>query len=160
WSESIRASPSRTAATERMHRTLKAETSRPPAATEAEQQLRFDHFRRYFNRQRPHEALGQTPPAEHYVASQRRYPNQLGDPWYDADYQLLRVRADGCVKWGGKLIYISEALGGEFIGIAEIDSGQWLVGFADIELGIVDESRPGKLRRHGLEQLRLHPVTN
>ena len=47
---------------ERMHRTLKAETSKPPAACLTEQQQRFDRFRRHYNEERPHEALGQTPP--------------------------------------------------------------------------------------------------
>jgi putative transposase len=50
---------------ERMHRTLKAETAKPPAASPAAQQPRFDEFRIEFNQQRPHEALGQTPPAQH-----------------------------------------------------------------------------------------------
>lgn len=50
---------------ERMHRTLKAETARPPAATVNEQQARFDRFRRHYNEERPHEALQQTPPARH-----------------------------------------------------------------------------------------------
>jgi transposase InsO family protein len=141
---------------ERMHRTLKAETSSPPAANHAEQQSRFDRFRDYFNCQRPHEALGQTPPSAHYLASQRSYPRHLDDPWYDADYQVLRVRADGCLRWGGKLIYISEALGGELVGIAEIDSGRWLVRFADIDLGILDNTKPTKLQRKALGELRLH----
>jgi putative transposase len=59
---------------ERMHGTLKAETSRPPAATLAEQQARFDRFRHDFNDNRPHEALGQVPPGSCYHASPRRYP--------------------------------------------------------------------------------------
>src|SRR5204863_225719 len=46
---------------ERMHRTLKAETCRPPAANAADQQARFDDFRAEFNDERPHQALGQLP---------------------------------------------------------------------------------------------------
>ena len=41
---------------ERMHKTLKAETTRPPAANKEEQQVRFDRFREDFNANRPHEA--------------------------------------------------------------------------------------------------------
>lgn len=44
-------------ASRRMHRTLKAETADPPAATLAEQQRRFDEFRAVYNHERPHEAL-------------------------------------------------------------------------------------------------------
>jgi transposase InsO family protein len=43
------ASPQENGRHERMHRTLKAQTSRPPAANAAEQQERFDTFRRHYN---------------------------------------------------------------------------------------------------------------
>jgi putative transposase len=44
---------------ERMHRTLKAETARPAASNFAAQQRAFDAFKREYNHERPHEALGQ-----------------------------------------------------------------------------------------------------
>ncbi len=47
---------------ERFHRTLKEHTCAPPARSMRAQQQRFDEFRRDYNEQRPHEALGQTPP--------------------------------------------------------------------------------------------------
>ena len=65
------ASPQENGRHERMHRTLKAQTSRPPAANAAEQQSRFDVFRRHYNEERPHEALGQRLPAEIYAPSSR-----------------------------------------------------------------------------------------
>jgi transposase InsO family protein len=49
---------------ERMHRTLRAETSKPPARSAAEQQQRFERFRRHYNEDRPHEAIGQRTPAQ------------------------------------------------------------------------------------------------
>jgi putative transposase len=48
---------------ERMHRTLKAETTRPAAGGLAAQQRRFNLFREEFNHERPHEALDQETPA-------------------------------------------------------------------------------------------------
>jgi transposase InsO family protein len=65
------ASPQENGRIERMHRTLKAQTSRPPAANAAEQQSRFDVFRGHYNQERPHEALGQRVPAEIYAPSRR-----------------------------------------------------------------------------------------
>ena len=131
---------------ERMHRTLKAETARPPAASPREQQARFDRFRQDYNRNRPHEALGQRPPAALYRPSPRPRPEPPAEPWYDAWHAVRRVRTDGSIKWGGELVFISETLTGETVGVAETDSGDWIVRFADIDLGIIDR-RTGKLRR-------------
>ena len=64
-----------------------------PAATAAAQQPGFERMRQAFNRERPHEALGQQPPARHYVPSPRPYPARLEDPWYDATHQVRRVKA-------------------------------------------------------------------
>ena len=136
---------------ERMHRTLKAETTRPPAASPACQQARFDRFREDFNVNRPHEALGQRPPAAFYAPSPRPCPDRLEEPWYDAFHAVRRVRRDGSIKWGGELVFVSEPLAGEPVGIAETDSGHWIVRFADIDLGIIDR-RTKKL--HGFRAAR------
>jgi putative transposase len=48
---------------ERMHRTLKAETTRPAAGSLSAQPRRFNTFRDEFNHERPHEALDQETPA-------------------------------------------------------------------------------------------------
>jgi putative transposase len=45
---------------ERLHRTLKAETTKPPAQTARGQQRRFRAFQAEFNEERPHEALDVT----------------------------------------------------------------------------------------------------
>lgn len=123
---------------ERMHRTLKAECASPPAATGAAQQQRFDQFRAEFNQQRPHEALGQTPPAQHYTAAARQYPARLEDPVYPDDYELRRVRSNGEIKWQGVLVFISQALSGEVIGLRETDEGDAEVYFGPISLGLLD----------------------
>jgi len=48
---------------ERLHRTLKAEATRPPSGNLPAQQVRFNRFRREYNDDRPHEALGQDTPS-------------------------------------------------------------------------------------------------
>jgi transposase InsO family protein len=131
---------------ERMHRTLKAETSRPPAADARRQQARFDRFRRDYNQERPHEALGQDPPAAHYQPSPRPYPDRIPEPWYDADHAVRRVRGSGEIKWGGELVFISECLIGEPVGVAETEPGDWIVRFLDVDLGLIDR-KTKKLRR-------------
>jgi Integrase core domain len=87
-----------------------AETSKPPAATPAEPQRRFDRFRRHYNEERPHEALEQTPPATHWQPPARALPVRLVDPWYHADHEVRRVRWDGMIKWRGEQVFVGEAL--------------------------------------------------
>ena len=62
---------------ERMHRTLKAETTRPAAANLAAQQRKFNAFRQEFNQLRPHEALDLETPATCYTPSLLPMPQRL-----------------------------------------------------------------------------------
>ena len=82
--------------------------------------LRFDTFRRHYNEERPHEALGQRPPHEVYTPSQREMPDRIGEPWYDADHQVRRVRSSGEILVKGERVFVTEALIGEPVGIAEL----------------------------------------
>jgi hypothetical protein len=133
-------SPQENGRHERMHRTLKEQTSCPPAANAAEQQKRFDRFRRHYNQERPHESLGQRPPAEVYARSARAMPSQIEDPWYDADHQVRRVRSTGEIMWKGERVFISEALVGELVGIAELETGDQVVRFCEIDIGLISAS--------------------
>jgi transposase InsO family protein len=119
---------------ERMHRTLKQETMKPPAATAPTQQARCDSFRQVYNALRPHQALGQVPPASLYILSPRPYPAKLSDIEYPPFTQVRRVRSNGQIKWHGDLIFVSEAIIGELVGITE-DKECWLVSFGPIKLG-------------------------
>jgi transposase InsO family protein len=123
---------------ERMHKTLKADTTKPPAETPDAQQRRFDEFRKSYNEERPHEALDQTMPAEHYRPSPRTMPSRVPEPWYDADHEVRRVRSNGEIKWRGDFFFISEALIGEPIGIAETESGNFITRFAGVDIGVID----------------------
>ena len=113
----------------------------PPAATLAEQQARFDAFCLDFNHNRPHEALGQRPPASLWRPSPRRFPERLAEPWYDAHHAVRKVRSGGEIKWAGRSVFISETLAGELVGIAETVDGDWLVRYAHLDLGIIDPRR-------------------
>lgn len=123
---------------ERMHRTLKAETARPPAGSQRDQQRRFDRFREEYNQERPHESLGQRPPATFYEPAERKYPNQVPEPEYPGHWERRRVRRDGSVKFHGSLYFLSEALAGETTGWVEIDEAIWQVWFGPVELAVYD----------------------
>jgi transposase InsO family protein len=119
---------------ERMHRTLKAETAKPPAANGRAQQRAFDRFRQQYNEERPHEALQQQTPATCYRSSQRTYPDRVPEPEYGAHMKAKRVYPDGSFFWKGTQIFISKSLGGQSIGLEPIDDRYWDVHFATFPL--------------------------
>lgn len=114
---------------ERMHRTLKEETTRPAQADLRAQQRCFERFREEFNEERPHAALGQVPPALVYKASRRRYPLRLPPLVYEPGLQIRRVRSSGEIKWRGGLHYVSECLIGEIVALEERGDGEWTLWF-------------------------------
>lgn len=123
---------------ERMHRTLKEATACPPAANWRRQQERFDAFRREYNEQRPHEALGQTPPAEHYQPSPRAYPERLAEIEYSSDWQVRRVRECGSIRWHSRAIFLSHALAGQLVGLELIAEDCWKIYFSFYAVGVLD----------------------
>ena len=126
---------------ERFHRTLKQETMTPPQANPQAQQEACDRFRSIYNHERPHESLGQVPPATLYVPSPRPYIEHPGDIEYPPLTQVRRVRSNGQIKWRGELVYISQALIGELVGITE-DKVGYLVRFGPIPLGLILHDSP------------------
>jgi transposase InsO family protein len=157
------ASPQQNGRHERMHRTLKAETTRPAGANMLQQQERFDRFQDIYNNERPHEALGQVPPATLYRPSIRRPASTLLEPEYPLHDLVLRVRPSGHVYVPGSgrgagAVFLSSALAGERIGLRELDDHTWLVSFLHLDLGLLDlkarQIEPIKPEPTGTEQPR------
>ncbi len=120
---------------ERMHRTLKAETTRPPAATLRAQQHNFDRFRTEFNDERPHEALDQLTPASCYVCSSREMPHKLPPLEYPDRFEVRLVSTNGGIRWNNNWINVSLVCAGEYVGLEEIDDGIRNVYFGPLKLG-------------------------
>jgi transposase InsO family protein len=135
------ASPHQNGAHERMHRTLKAETTRPAADDLTQQQRRFLRFRRTYNEERPHEAIAQRPPARVYTPSPRPLPTQLPPVEYPGHYEVRLVSACGAISWKSRVVSISTVLTREQIGFEPIDDGLWDVHFGPVRLGRFDERR-------------------
>jgi putative transposase len=138
---------------ERMHRVLNEDAARPPAATLAAQQLRLDAWRLDYNNDRPHEALGQRCPATLYTSSPRAYPDRITEWAYPADHQARRVNASGYIKWRDKLVYLTEALAGQTVALAQDDDGDWSIRFRQFSLAMLSDAtnmiRPCGLARTG-----------
>jgi len=133
---------------ERMHLTLKKETTRPPGANSLQQQALFDAFVQEFNAERPHEALQMKRPADVYLPSPQPYKG-LPELHYPLHEREVLVTACGRICMHRKRINISTVFAGQRVGIKEVDDGIWIVSFMHYDLGYID-----------LEQKTLQPLDN
>ena len=132
---------------ERMHRTMKAECCRPPSANLSAQQQRFDRWRKEFNEERPHEALGMRRPAEVYQASARRLDGRIKPRLYEPDVETKRVNTAGFIALNGSNCYVGESFGGVDVALErDQNSGLVLVRYANVKLGWLENSPNARLR--------------
>lgn len=124
---------------ERMHRTLREATADPPQHTLRTQQRAFDGFVEYYNFERPHQALGQRPPAEFYQPSERPYPTRLLQPEYPREWTVRKVKLKGGMMWGGRECFLSQVLAGQYVGLEPIDNDCWLIHYMHLPLAVFDE---------------------
>ena len=140
---------------ERMHKTLKAEATRPPGANRQAQQRKFNHFRQEFNEERPHEALDMATPGSIYVPSRREMPDRLPPLEYPDRFEVRYVSGNGGIRWNKGWVNVSSTCIGEYVGLEEIDDGVWNVYFGPLKLGRLlerhmrIEDEYGRLKRKG-----------
>ena len=91
--------PQQNGCLERFHRTLKAECCQPPASTWRAQQRRFEQWRHVYNEERPHQALGDRPPASVFCRSRRYLPTKPKPFRYPSHLQRCWVYGDGHINW-------------------------------------------------------------
>lgn len=127
---------------ERLHRTLKAECATPPAATWRLQQRRLDQWRRSYNEERPHEALGLATPASCYERSVRRWPRVAPPFTYPAGVWPRLVNQRGDFRWDGGLIDVGGALAGQRIGWAPLEPSEryWRLFLGRLALNVFDSA--------------------
>ena len=123
---------------ERMHRTLKEDTTKPPALTLRLQQKKFDRFRHMFNHERPHEGLKNETPASFYQRSSVMFPRTAVEFAYPRGFITRRVNSSGDISWHKDRIFISQVFSFEDLGFEEMDEDFFRVYFRDIELGELD----------------------
>ena len=103
------------------------------------QQARFDQFRVEFNTIRPHDALDGRRPKERLKPCSRPYPGPNPSVEYPGHFETRSVRNGGVIKWRGRLLFLSESLVGEQVGLVETADDVWSIFFNHIELGRYDE---------------------
>ena len=131
---------------ERMHRTLKEDTAKPPAQNLKAQQKRFDRWRKYFNEERAHEALKMLRPADLYEKSTRIYNPNPSRNVYPRNYLTRMVRSDGSIRLNGKLRFIGEALHRMALGLRKCEESNYEVYFGGRLLGSLNANDSGMLR--------------
>jgi putative transposase len=133
---------------ERMHLTLKLETTKPAAGNFLEQQGKFDDFIACYNNERPHQALNMQYPAQHYQPSPRQYQGlpDLDYPFHD---RAVTVTTCGRICFNRQKINLSQVFAGQTVGVKQTEDRIWLVSFMDYDLGYFDD-----------ETCRLEPLAN
>ncbi len=133
---------------ERMHLTLKKETTKPAGQNFLQQQAKFDTFIEEFNTERPHEALGMKFPSEIHTKSDKVYRG-LPAVEYPMHDRTIDVTSCGRICIGRMKINLSQVFAGQTVGLKETEDGVWLVTFMDYDLGYFD-----------IESKRLEPLAN
>ncbi|MDE2464883.1 MAG: transposase [Alphaproteobacteria bacterium] len=133
---------------ERMHLTLKLETTKPAGANFLQQQARFDDFIDYFNTERPHQAIDMRYPADLYRPSDRPYQGlpPLDYPFHD---KAVTVTTCGRICFNRRKINLSLVFAGQTVGIKQVEDRIWLVSFMHYDLGYFDD-----------ESCRMEPLQN
>lgn len=148
--------PEQNAGHEQMHRVLKAETTRPVSSTLRAQQRRINRWIWIYNQERPHEALGQRPPALLYHAIRPQSAPRVEHWKYAKGWDVRSVRSNGQIRWLGRLRFIGEAFVGYKLGLKRLSKEHWRVYFRWLLLGELRASDAGGLRPSAY--VRQHPT--
>lgn len=124
---------------ERMHLTLKKETTRPPGENQLKQQEKFNDFIHVFNEERPHQGINMKYPSEVFEKSERQYKGMqpLFYPFHDKTIQVTQCGRICQKNWK---VNLSRAFAGQEVGVKEVEDGIWVVSFLDYDLGYFDEA--------------------
>jgi len=132
---------------ERMHKTMKDECCKPPSANSSAQQQRMDRWRKEFNYERPHEALGQRVPGDVYQPSARRMNERIKASLYAPGIETKEVNSAGFISFGGSSCYVGEAFAGVEVALERGEKdGLTHVLYANIRLGTLGDSPSARLR--------------
>jgi transposase InsO family protein len=129
---------------ERFHQTVTTEVLRPGGFADlAHCQTALDAWRPVYNHERPHQALGDVPPASRYRPSPRPLPATLPPIVYAPDDLVRQVHGAGQVMVHGRTVYISEALRGEPVALRPTASdGGFEVYYCRHRLRTLDLTQP------------------
>ena len=124
-----------------MHKTLKDESTIPPAGNLNAQQRKFNSWRQEYNFSRPHESLQGKYPCQVYRPSLRKLPSRIPDIDYPNHFEVRLVSGNRCFKWKQGHVFVSASLVKQYIGLEEVMDGIWAIYFSWKRLGFLDERK-------------------
>lgn len=123
---------------ERFHLTLEKELlQRCTFGDQRQAQRHFDHWRKIYNRDRPHEALNLDVPEKHYSPSQRKIPHELPEPEYPHG-AITRKTHNGLIRFEGKAYYLSDSFDGKYLELRKRDTGMVDVLFGHFKVASIN----------------------
>lgn len=137
---------------ERMHRDIAAELENQVSGGLREQAAALEIWRRTFNEERPHEALGMRCPAEVYRKSTRRYDGTPKQLVYPSGYLQRKVHVTGKISIEGEYIRLSTVLAGWNVGLKFIDKGDYSVYFGNLCLGQIQLAANSFIPAEGIKK--------
>ncbi len=148
---------------ERMHADIANEVETSRMLNIRAQQAVLDRWRHEFNHHRPHEALGQRPPAAFYKRSARRWSPHYKPP-KPRNAAERRLGNRGQVFFRGESTFISGALAFQTVALEPLDMATYRVWFGHLLIGwlrVVTTSASRELRFEWAQRLRplvkVHP---
>lgn len=102
-------------------------------------QRRFDAWRRLYNHERPHQAIGDEPPASRYRPSARAMPSRLPPIVYPGGCLVRLVQDDGRISLDARNVFVSRAFAGQPIALRPTDrDGLFDILFCSFTVGQID----------------------
>jgi transposase InsO family protein len=102
-------------------------------------QSHFDAWRHIYNHERPHQAIGDEPPASRFRKSPRAFPETLAPITYGPDCLIRRVQRDGRISLMNRNLFVSNAFAGQPIGLRPTErDGVFEVLFCAFKVGTLD----------------------
>lgn len=106
-------------------------------------QARFDAWLEIYNHLRPHEAIGDRPPASRFRPSPRALPEQLPDISYPDDCLVRRVDSYGRISLKHRPYFVSGAFAGHPVGLRPTErDGVFDVLFCAFKVARLDLTQP------------------
>lgn len=128
---------------ERFHRTLKQDLiDRMDWLDLCQAQEAFDPYRHCYNYERPHQAIGDVPPAMRYQPSNRAFPETLPAIEYETGDEVRRVQRNGRISFHGREFLVSKAFTGEPVALRALEEDIWSVYYCLQQVGKLDLRTP------------------